>query len=84
MLYFVIDSFSESCKKECFGTYDPEKDGEDDFQKSEYVPGIPNNFCPTRAMLMRDILQAIGHTPIVRLNKLPKSMGIECEVCEFN
>jgi len=76
----------ESCKKECFGTYDPEKDGEDDFQKSEYVPGIPNNFCPTRAMLMRDILQAIGHTPIVRLNKLPKSMGIECEVlvkCEF-
>ncbi|KAE9552988.1 hypothetical protein FO519_003792 [Halicephalobus sp. NKZ332] len=77
---------AESCKKECFGNYDPEKDGEDDFQRGEFVPGIPKNFSPLRSNIMKNILEAIGHTPIVRLNKLPKSLGIECEVlvkCEF-
>jgi len=33
-----------------------------------------------------NILSRIGHSPLVRLNKIPQSMGLECEVlvkCEF-
>lgn len=43
--------------------------------KPDYKPKISNN-----------ILECIGNTPIVRLNKIPKSEGVECEIlakCEF-
>uniref|UniRef100_A0AC34PXZ7 Tryptophan synthase beta chain-like PALP domain-containing protein n=1 Tax=Panagrolaimus sp. JU765 TaxID=591449 RepID=A0AC34PXZ7_9BILA len=76
----------ESCRKDIFGTYDPEKEGEDEYQRGEYPIGIPESFHPTRSMIMDTILEAIGHTPMVRLNKIPKSLGIECEVlvkCEY-
>ncbi|XP_014212404.1 cystathionine beta-synthase [Copidosoma floridanum] len=39
-----------------------------------------------RKKVMPDILHAIGGTPMVRLNNLPKTLGIQCEVfakCEF-
>jgi len=33
-----------------------------------------------------DVLDAIGNTPMVRLNKVPQNNGIQCEIlakCEF-
>ena len=36
--------------------------------------------------VMKTILENIGNTPLVRLNRLPQSLGLECEVyvkCEF-
>uniref|UniRef100_A0AC35TIM3 Cystathionine beta-synthase n=1 Tax=Rhabditophanes sp. KR3021 TaxID=114890 RepID=A0AC35TIM3_9BILA len=38
---------------------------------------IPN---PLKSILVDNILGAIGHTPLVRLNKIPQSMGIEAEI----
>lgn len=29
-----------------------------------------------------DILHAIGNTPLVKLNKIPKEAGLKCDVCE--
>jgi cystathionine beta-synthase len=76
----------DSCSKACFDGYDPEEPGNADYQKAEYIPGIPKDFNPIRGLLLEDILGAIGRTPLVRLNKIPKSLGIECEVlvkCEY-
>ncbi|XP_058792261.1 cystathionine beta-synthase [Phymastichus coffea] len=39
-----------------------------------------------RTKILPDILHAIGQTPMVRLNKIPKNHGIKCEIfakCEF-
>jgi len=39
-----------------------------------------------RPKILDNVLQAIGDTPLIRLNKIPQSMGIECEVlvkCEY-
>ncbi|KAK2839930.1 hypothetical protein Q5P01_013670 [Channa striata] len=36
--------------------------------------------------ILSDILEKIGHTPLVRLNKIPKEFGVKCEIlakCEF-
>ncbi|KAK3704775.1 cystathionine beta-synthase [Vermiconidia calcicola] len=36
--------------------------------------------------IMNSILENIGNTPLVRLNRIPKSLGLECQVyakCEF-
>ncbi|KAF3694741.1 Cystathionine beta-synthase [Channa argus] len=36
--------------------------------------------------ILPDILEKIGHTPLVRLNKIPKEFGLKCEIlakCEF-
>ncbi|CAH1099213.1 unnamed protein product [Psylliodes chrysocephalus] len=36
--------------------------------------------------ILPDILSAVGNTPMVKLNKIPKAEGIECEIygkCEF-
>jgi cystathionine beta-synthase len=36
--------------------------------------------------ILNSILEAIGNTPLVRLNKIPQSLGLECEVlvkCEW-
>lgn len=30
---------------------------------------------------MPDILTAIGQTPLIKLNNIPKSYGIKCEIC---
>uniref|UniRef100_A0AC35TQI9 Cystathionine beta-synthase n=1 Tax=Rhabditophanes sp. KR3021 TaxID=114890 RepID=A0AC35TQI9_9BILA len=35
---------------------------------------------PLKDTLIDNILGAIGHTPLVRLNKIPQSMGIEAEI----
>lgn len=37
-------------------------------------------------MLMDTVLEAIGNTPLVKLNKIPKSCGVKCQVyvkCEY-
>lgn len=39
-----------------------------------------------RPKILPNILEAIGHTPMVRLNRIPKAEGIKCEVlakCEY-
>uniref|UniRef100_F1KY30 Cystathionine beta-synthase n=1 Tax=Ascaris suum TaxID=6253 RepID=F1KY30_ASCSU len=39
-----------------------------------------------RPMLLNTVLEAIGNTPLVRLNKIPHSAGVKCKVyakCEF-
>ncbi|VDK47890.1 unnamed protein product [Anisakis simplex] len=39
-----------------------------------------------RPMLLDSVLQAIGNTPLVRLNRIPQSFGVKCKVyakCEF-
>jgi len=36
--------------------------------------------------ILNSILEAVGNTPLVRLNKIPQSLGVECEVlvkCEW-
>ncbi|XP_072765152.1 cystathionine beta-synthase isoform X2 [Anoplolepis gracilipes] len=41
---------------------------------------------PNRNKILPDILSAIGDTPLVRLNNIPKKHGIKCEMyakCEF-
>ncbi|KAI4495492.1 hypothetical protein M0802_008706 [Mischocyttarus mexicanus] len=41
---------------------------------------------PNRDNVLPNILEAIGQTPMVRLNNIPQSHGLECEVfakCEF-
>lgn len=41
---------------------------------------------PTDQKIMDSVLEAIGKTPLVRLNCIPQSFGLECEVlakCEF-
>ncbi|TKR64202.1 hypothetical protein L596_024777 [Steinernema carpocapsae] len=39
-----------------------------------------------RTKVFGNVLEAIGNTPLVKLNKIPQSLGIECDVyvkCEF-
>ena len=36
----------------------------------------------SRDGIMPDVLHAIGNTPLVRVNKIAKSEGLECELCE--
>uniref|UniRef100_A0A915BPW8 cystathionine beta-synthase n=1 Tax=Parascaris univalens TaxID=6257 RepID=A0A915BPW8_PARUN len=39
-----------------------------------------------RPMLLNTVLEAIGNTPLVQLNKIPQSAGVKCKVyakCEF-
>ncbi|XP_037084572.1 cystathionine beta-synthase-like protein [Pollicipes pollicipes] len=48
----------------------------------------PHTHCAPREELkvMPDILHQIGRTPLVRLNKIPQSLGLKCEMlvkCEF-
>ncbi|XP_043191337.1 cystathionine beta-synthase-like isoform X1 [Amphibalanus amphitrite] len=61
--------------------------------KCKWKPGAPvsdspHSKCPVRdeVKIMPNILHQIGRTPMVRLNKIPQSLGIKCEVlvkCEF-
>lgn len=41
------------------------------------------SYSHNRPKILPNILEAIGHTPIVRLNKIPRAEGIKCEVCKF-
>uniref|UniRef100_A0A0K0E7D6 cystathionine beta-synthase n=1 Tax=Strongyloides stercoralis TaxID=6248 RepID=A0A0K0E7D6_STRER len=62
--------------------YDPSKKPSEQWK---YPPPAPS-FFPIKKKVMNSILEAIGHTPLIRLNKLPKELGIEAEVlvkCEF-
>ncbi|XP_077300274.1 cystathionine beta-synthase [Arctopsyche grandis] len=48
----------------------------------------PHTVVPTvpRPKVMPNILHAIGNSPLVKLNKIPQSMGIKCDMyakCEF-
>lgn len=33
---------------------------------------------------MDNVLQVIGHTPLVRMNAIPKEEGVKCEVCKYS
>ena len=33
--------------------------------------------------MMNNILEAIGMTPLVKLNHIPQSHGIKCNMCKF-
>lgn len=33
--------------------------------------------------ILPNILHTIGNTPLIRLNRIPQSYGIKCEVCEY-
>lgn len=35
-----------------------------------------------RTHILPNILHAIGQTPLVKLNRIPQSEGIKCEVCK--
>ena len=37
-----------------------------------------------RKKIMSTILENVGNTPLVRLNSVPKSFGIKCEIREFH
>jgi len=40
----------------------------------------------SNAKVYNNILEAVGHTPLVRLNKIPQSFGLKCEIlvkCEY-
>uniref|UniRef100_A0A183C1M3 PALP domain-containing protein n=1 Tax=Globodera pallida TaxID=36090 RepID=A0A183C1M3_GLOPA len=66
--------------------YDPEKAGEESFQKMpepwQSVPYSP----PIKALLFNDIAASIGKTPMVKLQKLPAAEGVAAEIlvkCEY-
>ena len=66
--------------------YNPEMPPEHDFQKvAEPWPKI-ENFSMTRPLLINTMVEAIGRTPLIRLQKIPQSFDIECEIlvkCEY-
>ncbi|KAH7675949.1 cbs-prov protein, partial [Aphelenchoides avenae] len=65
--------------------YDPEKPPEQDFQIVPEPWTVPK-YNPQRPLVMQTVDEAIGRTPLVRLQKIPQSYGIEAEVlvkCEF-
>ena len=32
---------------------------------------------------MPNVLEMIGHTPMIRLDKIAKSEGLQCDLCEY-
>lgn len=45
-----------------------------------------HDFPKQKPKILSNVLEQIGETPLVRLNKIPKQMGVKCEVlakCEF-
>jgi len=54
--------------------------------KIENSPHVHEPFRPIPKKIFDDVLDAIGNTPMVRINKLGKDEGIACELlakCEF-
>lgn len=43
--------------------------------------GIHTSACPRTGRVLDDVLEAIGGTPLIRLNKIPQSEGVKCQVC---
>lgn len=64
---------------------------EDGPTQCTWYPGHPgpsphHHYRHERPKILDNILQFIGDTPLVRLNKLPQEEGLECELlakCEF-
>lgn len=40
-------------------------------------------FNATRPRIIANILDVIGSTPMIKLNKIPQSFGIKCEMCKY-
>jgi cystathionine beta-synthase len=41
---------------------------------------------PPRGKILNNILEAVGNTPLVKLNKIPQSFGVKCQIlakCEY-
>lgn len=38
---------------------------------------------PEKPKILPDALYAIGNTPLIRLNNIPKEYGIKCEMCKW-
>ena len=41
---------------------------------------------PKQNKILNDVLEAVGNTPLVRLNKIPQSFGVKCQIlakCEY-
>jgi len=41
---------------------------------------------PPRGKILNNVLEAVGNTPLIRLNKIPQSYGVNCEIlakCEY-
>lgn len=54
--------------------------------KIENSPHVHEPFRPLPSKIFDDVLDAIGNTPMVRINKIGKDNGIECQLlakCEF-
>jgi cystathionine beta-synthase len=52
----------------------------------EPSPHTKVEFNPNPPKIMDSVLDAIGHTPMIRLNRIPQSEGLKCEIlakCEF-
>ena len=51
------------------------------------IPLLGLHSCPDlfdrtpKPKIMGSILENVGNTPMVRLNKLPQAEGLQCEVC---
>lgn len=43
----------------------------------------PKNEIPS-PKIVPNVLHQIGKTPMIRLNRIPQSLGVECEVCKLN
>ena len=53
---------------------------------TETDPHLHSTFDPTPIRILPDALAHIGRTPMIRLNRIPQSEGLKCEVlakCEF-
>lgn len=44
----------------------------------------PHTFQPhrERMKICPNVLNCVGNTPLIKLNKIPKSFGIKCEMCK--
>ena len=67
--------YSPDAKNECIW----KKDGiEDHFGLHKFKP-YPR---PSKR-IFDTVLEAIGNTPLVKLHKIPKEFGVECDVCKL-
>ncbi|XP_050439294.1 cystathionine beta-synthase [Adelges cooleyi] len=77
---YDLDGYFEKCRPDLPSRCTWSKESTQD-QSPHVHMGIKNNVGITP-----NILHAIGNTPLVRLNRIPQSEGIECEIlakCEF-
>ena len=44
-------------------------------------PVIPTTTMPRQAGVLNDVLDAVGHTPLVRLDRIAKHLGLRCNLC---